>query len=62
MYLYYVLSKIDVSNCLERLQKHNLIDLTTEEEGAAIVMRNTIKKYVLRKYANNLEKKLNNSF
>lgn len=56
------LSNIDVSNCLERLQKHNLISLTTNNEGAAIVMGNTIKKYILRKYANRLEKELNNLF
>ncbi|MGR3279011.1 NB-ARC domain-containing protein [Acaryochloris marina NIES-2412] len=54
------LANIDVINCLERLQKHNLIDLTTNNEGAAIVMGNTIKKYILRKYANNLEKELDN--
>ncbi|MGR3278722.1 NB-ARC domain-containing protein [Acaryochloris marina NIES-2412] len=52
------ISNIDVFNCLERLQKHNLIDLITNNEGAAIVMGNTIKKYILRKYANKLEKEL----
>lgn len=55
------LSKINVFNCLELLQKHNLISLKTDDEGAAIVMGNTIKKYILRNYANSLEKKLNNS-
>lgn len=54
------LSNIDVFNCLERLQKHNLISLTTDDEGAAIVMGNTIKKYILRKYTKSLEKELNN--
>lgn len=55
------LSKIDIFNCLERLQQHNLISLKTDNEGATIVMGNMIKKYILRNYANNLEKELKNS-
>lgn len=55
------LSKIDVFNSLERLQKHNLISLTKDNEGAAIVMGGMIKKYILRNYADSLEKELNNS-
>lgn len=46
------ISDLDVFNSLERLQNHNLLSLLTENDSTAIVMRDIIKKYILRNYAN----------
>lgn len=52
------ISRIDVLNCVERLNKHNLISLKPEGGGLSIIMGSMIKKYILRNYADCIENTL----
>ena len=43
-------SALDVLNSIERLQRHNLLSLQTDQNSRVIVMGDIIKKYIMRKF------------